>query len=122
MVRILNTFCVALMGLSILALYHVSEQTRVASVELNRVNRQIAQEHATISVLETEWEHVAGPARIQELAASHLGLTGTPAVQMSSFESLPRRGDDSAPLNSSPIAQANAQMPAGAVAIRHRGL
>ena len=122
MVRILNTFCVALMGLSILALYHVSEQTRVANVELNRVNRQIAQEHATISVLETEWEHVAGPARIQELAASHLGLTGTPAVQMSSFESLPRRGDDSAPLNSSPIAQANAQMPDGAVAIRHRGL
>ena len=122
MVRILNTFCVALMGLSILALYHVSEQTRVASVELNRVNRQIAQEHATISVLETEWEHVAGPARIQELAASHLGLTGTPAVQMSSFESLPRHGDDSAPLTSSPIAQANAQMPAGAVAIRHRGL
>ena len=122
MVRILNTFCVALMGLSILALYHVSEQTRVANVELNRVNRQIAQEHATISVLETEWEHVAGPARIQELAASHLGLTGTPAVQMSSFESLPRRGDDNAPLNSSPIAQANAQMPAGAVATRHRGL
>lgn len=122
MVRILNTFCVALMGLSILALYHVSEQTRVARVELNRVNRQIAQEHATISVLQTEWEHVAGPARIQELAASRLGLTGTPAVEMSSFELLPRRGDDSAPLNNSPIAEANAQIPAGAVTIGHRGL
>ena len=30
MVRVLNFVCVALMGLSILALYHVSEQTRVA--------------------------------------------------------------------------------------------
>jgi cell division protein FtsL len=108
MVRILNTLCVALMGLSILALYHVSEETRVASVELNRVNRQIVQEHSTISVLQTEWERVAGPARIQELAATHLGLTGTPAAQMSSFDSLPRRGDD-APLNNSPIAQASAQ-------------
>ena len=46
MVRILNFFCVALMGLSILALYHVSEKTRVAQMELTKVNRQIAQEHA----------------------------------------------------------------------------
>lgn len=120
MVRILNTFCVALMGLSILALYHVSEQTRVAAVELARVNRQIVQEHATISVLETEWERVAGPARVEQLAASRLGLTGTPAVQMSSFESLPRRGDDTAPLSNSPIAQASAQ--ATEPAPRHSGL
>jgi len=120
MIRILNTVCVALMGLSILALYHVSEQTRVARVGLNRVNRQIVQEHATISVLETEWERVAGPARIQELAASHLGLTGTPAVELSSFESLPRRGDDASPLNNSPIAQASAQAPEPAAG--HNGL
>jgi cell division protein FtsL len=120
MVRILNTFCVALMGLSILALYHVSEQTRVATVELNHVTHQIAQEHATMSVLETEWERVAGPARIQELAESHLGLTGTPAVEMSSFESLPRRGD--APLNNTPIHQANAQIPATEPPQAHSGL
>jgi hypothetical protein len=120
MVRILNTFCVALMGLSILALYHVSEQTRVASVELARVNHQIVQEHATISVLETGWERVAGPARVEQLAASHLGLTGSPAVQMSSFEGLPRRGDDTAPANNSPIAQASAQVTEPAP--RHSGL
>ena len=60
MVRILNFFCVALMGLSILALYHVSEKTRVAHMQLNQVNRQIAREHGAIGVLETEWEHVAG--------------------------------------------------------------
>lgn len=120
MVRILNTFCVALMGLSILALYHVSEQTRVASVELARVNHKIMQEHATISVLETEWERVAGPARVEQLAASHLGLTGAPAVQMSSFEALPRRGDDTAPVNNSPIAQASAQVTEPAP--RHSGL
>jgi len=122
MIRILNTFCVALVGLSILALYHVSEQTRVARFELAGVNRQISREHATISVLETEWERVAGPARIQELAANHLGLNGTPAVQMSSFETLPRRGDDSAPLTNNPIAQANAQAPANLAPTARRGL
>ena len=106
MVRVLNTLCVALMGLSILALYHVSEKTRVASVELANVNRDIAREHATMSVLETEWERVAGPQRIAELAGSHLGLTGTPAAQRSSFELLPRRGEDQAPLSSAPIRQA----------------
>jgi hypothetical protein len=118
MVRILNTFCVALMGLSILALYHVSEQTRVATVELNRVNHQITREHATMSVLETEWESVAGPARIQQLAASRLGLTGTPAVELSSFNLLPRRGE--APLNNSPIAQASVQLTQPVVT--HNGL
>jgi hypothetical protein len=120
MVRILNTFCVALMGLSILALYHVSEQTRIARVELNQVKRQILREHATVSVLETEWEHVAGPARIQELAVRHLGLTGTPAVELSSFESLPRRGD--APLSSTPITQASVRAPATGRVVGRDGL
>ncbi|HXC53740.1 MAG TPA: hypothetical protein VNU97_00440 [Rhizomicrobium sp.] len=110
MVRVLNTLCVALMGLSILALYHVSERTRVANVELTHVNRDIAAEQATMSVLETEWERVAGPARIQQLAESTLGLSGAPAVQLSSFDLLPRRGEE-APLSDTPIRQANAQVP-----------
>ena len=42
MVRVLNFFCVAFMGLAILALYHVSEATRVARVQLDRVSSQIA--------------------------------------------------------------------------------
>ena len=111
MVRVLNTFCVALMGLAILGLYHVSEKTRVATVELAHVDRDIAREHAAMSVLETEWERVAGPERIQQLAANRLGLTGAPAVQLSSFDALPRRGD-TAPLSDTPIRQASAQAPA----------
>ena len=65
MIRVLNFFCVALMGLSILALYHVSERTRVTQMELAKINRQIRETRATIGVLETEWAHVAGPARRQ---------------------------------------------------------
>jgi cell division protein FtsL len=111
MVRILNFFCVAVMGLSILALYHVSEKTRVAHMQLSQVNNQIEQEHGAISVLETEWQHVASPERIQELAQSKLGMADQASVQLSSFDQLPRRGSEPAPLNNSPVRNASAQLP-----------
>jgi cell division protein FtsL len=114
MVRILNFFCVALMGLSILALYHVSEKTRVAHMQLSQINSQIAQEHGAIAVLETEWQHVASPERIQELAQSKLGMADHASVQLSSFDLLPRRGAEPAPLNNSPVRNASAQLPAPA--------
>jgi cell division protein FtsL len=110
MVRVLNTLCVALMGLSILALYHVSERTRVANVELRQVDAQIAREQKQMSVLETEWARVAGPAQIQALAQNTLGLSGAPAAQLASFDLLPRHGDP-APLSDTPIRQANVQAP-----------
>lgn len=117
MVRILNFFCVALMGLSILALYHVSEKTRVAHVQLNRVATQIAREKAHIGVLETEWQHVASPERVQQLAQSKLGMADTASVQLSSLEQMPRRGASedggpNAPLNNLPVHKASAQIPA----------
>ena len=114
MVRILNFFCVALMGFSILALYHVSEKTRVAHMELNRVNAQIAQERGSIGVLETEWQHVASPERVQHLAQSKLGMADNASTQLSSFDQLPRRGADIAPLNNTPVHNASAQIPAPA--------
>ena len=114
MVRVLNFFCVALMGLSILALYNVSEKTRVAHMTLSKVNRQIAQEKSHLSVLETEWQHVASPARIQQLAQARLGMGDTASMQLSSFDQLPRRGADPAPLNKLPVHNASAQIPATA--------
>jgi|SRR5579863_2838525 hypothetical protein len=106
MIRVLNFFCVALMGLSILALYHVSERTRVAEMQLAKVDRQIADTRGGIGVLQTEWERVAGPARIQELAERD-GMTNTSSVQLSSFEALPHRSD--AGLNNSPLRDASAE-------------
>ena len=115
MVRILNFFCVALMGFAILALYHVSEKTRVAHMELNQVKNQIAKERGAIGVLETEWQHVASPDRIQQLA-SRLGMADSASVQLSSFEQIPRRGAEPAPLNNSPVHNASAQIPAAPTA------
>jgi cell division protein FtsL len=111
MIRVLNFFCVALMGLSILALYHVSEKTRVARVELTQTARSIADENDRIAVLETEWEHVASPERIATLAESKLGLDNTATVQLSSLDLLPRDGED-VPLSPSPLRNASAEVPA----------
>jgi cell division protein FtsL len=113
MVRVLNFFCVAFMGLAILALYHVSEATRVARVELDRASRQTADTNGQISVLQTEWERVAGPARIQELAQQQLGMSDSTSVRLSSFDQLPRRGE-ATPLANTPVRNASAVVPSGA--------
>jgi cell division protein FtsL len=110
MIRVLNVFCVALMGLSILALYHVSEKTRVAQMQLIRANDEIKAEKDRTKVLETEWQNVASPERIQQLAQAHLGMADTASAQLSSFDQLPRKGD-AAPLNNSPLRAASAQVP-----------
>jgi hypothetical protein len=114
MVRVLNFVCVSLMGFTILALYHVSEKARVAHMELARVNTGIVQEHSNIGVLETEWQHVASPERVQQLAQARLGMADTASVQLSSFDQLPRRGAEPAPLNNTPVHNASAQVPAPA--------
>ena len=118
MIRVMNFFWVALMGLSILALYNVSERTRLTGVDLQRTNLQIAQEHSRISVLETEWENVASPEKIAQLAQSRLGLDNTATLQLSSLELLPRRGEDNASLSASPLRRASVQVPSQSGAIQ----
>ena len=108
--RVLNFFFVGLAALSCLALYRVSENTRVANMELTSVNRQIAQEKGTMNVLQAEWQRVANPGRIQKLAQAYLNMNDTPVMELSSFETLPRRGEN--PLDSNPVQNASVTMPA----------
>jgi cell division protein FtsL len=115
--RVLNFFFVGLAALSCLALYRVSENTRVANMELTSVNRQIQQEKATMSVMQAEWQRVAKPGRIQKLAQTYLNMNDTPVMELSSFEMLPRRGEN--PLDSNPVQNASATMPAAGNANLH---
>jgi len=108
--RVLNFFFVGLAALSCLALYRVSENTRVANVELTSVNRQIAQEKSMTSVLQAEWQRVAAPERIQHLAQIYLHTTDAPVAELSSFTDIPRRGEN--PLDSNPMQNASVMMPA----------
>jgi cell division protein FtsL len=108
--RVLNFFFVGLAALSCLALYRVSEHTRVANMELASVNRQIAQEKSSMNVLQAEWQRVANPGRIQRLAQTHLGMSDTPVLELSSFAMLPRRGEN--PLDANPVQNASVAVPA----------
>jgi hypothetical protein len=60
-----------------------------------------------MKVLEADWERVADPARIQQLAQRKLGLGDTPTMELSSLELLPRRGEAS-PLGETQLTQASA--------------
>jgi cell division protein FtsL len=123
MVRVLNFFCFALAALSCLALYRVSEQTRVANAELVRVERHIAAERSAMHVLEANWQSVAAPERIQRLAQSKLGISDTATVQLSSFELLPRRGENEIDAaGTAPIAQASVQLPVEQAPPPHPGM
>ena len=113
MIRVLSTFCVGLMGVSILTLYHISEQTRVARHDFVRAEEQIRTERTQISVLEAQWQQAASPEAIQKLAESTLGMQNVTTVQLASVTQLPRRAD--APLNNEQVQSASAQLRTGSV-------
>jgi cell division protein FtsL len=96
MIRLLNFFCFAVTAMACLALYHVSEQTRVARVQLHAVQQQILVQQQAMKVLEADWDRVSDPARIQQLAAVKLGIADTPSAVLASLELLPRRGENGA--------------------------
>lgn len=106
MIRLLNFSCFALTALACLALYHVSEQTRIARADLQDTNRKIVVEQEAMKVLQADWVRVSDPSRIQQLAAEKLGLGDTPTVALASLELLPRRGANK------DVITANAEAPA----------
>jgi len=93
MIRILNFVSFAFAALCCLALYHLSEQTRVARVRLSVVEKQIVDDRDAMKVLQADWERVSEPSRIHDLAQTQLGLSDTAAVTVASLDLLPRRGD-----------------------------
>lgn len=115
MVRLLNISCIALIALTVLGLYHVSEKTRVTQMELTRTERGIAEQRRAIAVLEAEWQHVAAPSRVQHFAGA-LGMKDGASVQLSAFDMLPRRGEND-PLNGSPVRQVSARIAGAPVTV-----
>ncbi|HEX9158681.1 MAG TPA: hypothetical protein VF835_00515 [Rhizomicrobium sp.] len=105
MIRVLNFASFALAALCCLALYHLSEETRIARIKLQAVERQIVDDSDAMKVLQADWERVAEPSRIHALAESRLGLADTAAVTVVSLDLLPRRGD--AAVSGSPVQAAS---------------
>jgi hypothetical protein len=93
MIRILNFCCFAVTALTCLALYRVAEETRVARMDLASVRQQVIDQKVAMKVLQADWERVAQPGRIQQLAVAKLGVSDQPALALASLEILPRRGE-----------------------------
>ena len=110
MIRIVNFACFAVCGLACLALYHVSDDTRVARAQAIAVNRQILAERQSIHVLQAEWDRLAVPERIQRLSHAETGADDAPAVELSALTLLPRRGEAS-PMGDAQLRTANAIVP-----------
>jgi hypothetical protein len=94
MIRVLNFFCFAVSALACLALYQVSEQTRVARLHLVSVHRQIADERQLAETLQAEWSSVSDPAQIERASQVSMAGDDKPAVVLASTNLLPRRGDN----------------------------
>ncbi|HEY1613242.1 MAG TPA: hypothetical protein VGF97_06065 [Rhizomicrobium sp.] len=107
MVRVLNFICFALAATCCLALYHVSEQTRVAHDRYARVETDIATQREALKVLEADWERVSEPSKIQTLAQTRLGFADSATVALASLDYLPRRGQ-ATPFAPPPVQAASA--------------
>jgi hypothetical protein len=94
MIRVINFFCFALSALACLALYQVSEQTRVARLHLVSVHRQIADERQLAETLQAEWTRVSDPAQIERASQVSMADDDKPAIVLASTNLLPRRGDN----------------------------
>jgi|SRR5579871_3527755 len=110
LVRLVNFLCVAIIGMTVLANYRISEQTRLAGIELRATNRQIAEDRAATAVLEAKWEQLAEPSRVQAMAQAKLGMNDGATLQLSALELLPRHED--APLGNTEVQQASVDIPA----------
>ena len=93
MIRVVNFLCFALSAFACLALYHVSEQTRVARAELKLIHKEAVQERQLADVLQAEWGRVTDPEKIAQASQSESAAKDNPAVELASVARLPRRGD-----------------------------
>lgn len=112
MIRVINFCCFAVTALVCLALYHVSDETRVTHNKAVAIRQQITDEQQQIARLEIRWQQLADPARIQQIATTASGSDDAPAVVLSSLTMLPRKGEAS-PMDDAELRSANAIVPSG---------
>lgn len=112
MIRVINFCCFAVTALVCLALYHVSDETRVAHNKAILIRQQIADEQQQIDGLKMQWQELTLPGRIQQIAATESGADDAPAVVLSSLTMLPRKGEAS-PMDDAQLRSASAIVPSG---------
>lgn len=85
----LGIICLILVGFALVAALYVTK-TKAQSVqkEMERLQFALTQEQSNIRVLEAEIAHLQNPARLSELAKTHLRTGPTKAEQMITLDDL----------------------------------
>lgn len=94
MSRFINALLVFLMVLSAAAVYDMKYEAEIAAANLARIEREIAQQQAAISLLKAEWSVLTQPARLQELVERHaeiLNLQPLTARQIGVLADIPEK-------------------------------
>lgn len=73
---------IALLALSIFALFQVKYKVQNLHRDLAEIERQIAIDKKTIHVLEAEWAYLNRPERLKQLADQYLDLRYVSVAQM----------------------------------------
>jgi cell division protein FtsL len=73
------------------AVYEVKYQSTYDAQRVAKLRAEIRGEQENIAALQAQWNRLTAPARIQDLAARHLGMKPLTVTQFGEFASLPER-------------------------------
>ncbi len=73
-IRISSILILCIAGVAGLVLFQTSQNVQRAEGQLHDVREALVKERETVRVLETEWDYLNRPDRIEELAQQHLKM------------------------------------------------
>jgi cell division protein FtsL len=91
--RFFNLLIIAVTVTASVLVYALKYDTGRDAAEIERLNRGIADEKGSISVLKAEWSLLNQPDRLQRLAEKYLDLKPLTPAQMAVIGDIPRRPD-----------------------------
>lgn len=91
------------------AMFQVKYEVMQQEQTLAGISRQIVAGREQIRVLNAEWSYLTRPARLEDLSARFLHLSGMSSAQILPLSAIPERADTSAPLAASPAPASGAK-------------
>lgn len=79
--RLVNALLIFLMVLSAAAVYDMKYEAELAAENVAKIQREIAREQETISLLKAEWSVLTQPARLQEVVSRHTDILELQAMR-----------------------------------------
>jgi cell division protein FtsL len=89
--RFFHLLLVAVLITAAVTVYEVKYQSTYDAQRAAKLRAEIRGEQEKIAALQAQWNELAAPARIQDLATRHLGMQPLAVTQFGEFATLPDR-------------------------------